>query len=458
MTFSVLYHTKSKYVILVAEKLVAHFEKSSEGKTHKNLIKLNILTIMKKLSMVHFFVLFVLFGTATLVAQQLHTHSNAASINNEADSFSGWGGSATESSVSSEAYSGSYSIKLESPNNGWNYAGYSFSTTPDEQYVVSLYAKSASSSNPGIYWGGVVENQSVPITSTSWTLYTKTVTANGSTININIYPGTPALAGDSVFIDHVSIVPVSGSDTLDPTAPTLSSTAQTSTTADLSWIGATDNVGVTGYKVYRDGNLEATLGNVSIHQVTGLTASTTYSFTIRAVDAAANESPLSNTVSVTTNAGSGGGTVDPVWSESGSVASYTGDVAIGASNVPSGYKLAVEGKIRTREIRVDQDTWPDYVFDKDYDLPSLEEIKRHIDEKGHLPNIPSAQEVKENGVELGEMNRLLLEKIEELTIYLLDQRAEILDLKRTNQNLSEQLYEIEDYVIKNIKTNDFIQK
>lgn len=254
------------------------------------------------------------------------------------------------------------------------------------------------------------------------------MTANGSTININVYPGTPALAGESVYIDHVSIVPVSGGDTQAPTVPTLLSTGRTSTTADLSWSGATDNVGVTGYKVFKDGTLEATLGNVSAHQVTGLTVSTTYSFTVRAVDAAANESPLSNAVSVTTDAGSGG-TGESVWTESGSVASYTGGVAVGTTTVPSGYKLAVEGKIRTREIRVDQDNWPDYVFKDDYNLPSLEEIQRHIKEKGHLPNIPSARDVEANGVELGEMNRLLLEKIEELTLYVIEQQKAILILQ-----------------------------
>lgn len=111
---------------------------------------------MKNINRVYFFVLFALFGMIRLVAQQLHTHSNAVSIDNEANSLSGWGGSATESSVGTESYSGGYSIKIESPNNGWNYTAYSFATTPNEQYVVSLYAKSASSSNPGIYWGGEV--------------------------------------------------------------------------------------------------------------------------------------------------------------------------------------------------------------------------------------------------------------------------------------------------------------
>lgn len=118
-----------------------------------------------------------------------------------------------------------------------------------------------------------------------------------------------------------------------------------------------------------------------------------------------------------------------VWSESGSTASYTGEVAIGTSTVPSGYKLAVDGHIRAREIRVDQDTWPDYVFQKGYQLLTLKEVQQYIHQKGHLPNMPSAQEVKANGVELGEMNRLLLEKIEEMTLYIIDQQQQINQLR-----------------------------
>ena len=220
---------------------------------------------------------------------------------------------------------------------------------------------------------------------------------------------------------------VSGStDTQSPSTPTLSSTSQTDTTVDLSWNAATDNIGVTGYKIFKDGNLEATLGNVNTYQVTGLTASTAYSFTVTALDASGNESAPSSAVSVTTDSTSGGGgSGGSVWSESNSVASYSGNVAIGTNAVPSGYKLAVDGHIRTREIRVDQDVWPDYVFKEGYDLPTLEEIQKHIDEKGHLPNVPSAKEVHANGVELGEMDRLLLEKIEELTLLLINEAKRI---------------------------------
>ena len=95
-----------------------------------------------------------------------------------------------------------------------------------------------------------------------------------------------------------------------------------------------------------------------------------------------------------------------------------GGVSIGSGN-PGSYKLAVKGKIRAEEIKVETG-WADYVFKEGYDLPTLEEVEKHIQEKGHLINIPSAKEVKENGVQLGEMNKLLLEKIEELTLYVIE--------------------------------------
>ncbi len=356
-------------------------------------------------------------------AQELHTHSNAASISNEANSTTGWGGSATRTVSTTETYSGSYSIKLEAPNTGWNYAGYSFSTTASQEYLITIYAKSDTTDDPRIYYtGDLVSTSSTQITDTNWALYSKTVEATGTQINVNVYPGTPATNGGAIYIDHISITPVNGADTQAPIAPTLQSNGQSQTTVDLSWSGATDNVGVTGYNIYRDGNLEAN-PNSSPHTVTGLTAGTSYSFTVTALDAAGNESVASNAVSVTTDSSSGGGT--SVWSESGSTASYTGEVAIGTSSVPTGYKLAVDGHIRTREIRVDQDTWPDYVFEENYNLLSLEEIQEYINKHGHLPNMPSAMEVKTNGVELGAMDRLLLQKIEELTLYILDQQEQI---------------------------------
>lgn len=219
-----------------------------------------------------------------------------------------------------------------------------------------------------------------------------------------------------------------GGDTQSPTAPTLLSTGQTDTTVDLSWTGATDDTAVTAYKIYKDGTLEATLGSVSTYQVTGLTAGTTYNFTVTALDAAGNESPVSNAVSVTTNGSSGGG--GTIWNEANSVASYAGNVAVGTATVPSGYQMAIDGKLITEEVKVQlSGAWPDYVFAEDYTLPTLEEVEKHIQEKGRLINIPSADEVDANGIELGEMNKLLLEKIEEQMLYILDQEKKIKGLQ-----------------------------
>lgn len=109
---------------------------------------------------------------------------------------------------------------------------------------------------------------------------------------------------------------------------------------------------------------------------------------------------------------------------------YTaGNVGIGTTNI-DGWQLAVGGKIRAQEIKVETG-WADYVFLNDYKLPTLQEVEQHIQEKGHLINIPSSAQVEANGIELGEMNKLLLEKIEELTLYILQQekRIQILEQK-----------------------------
>lgn len=88
----------------------------------------------------------------------------------------------------------------------------------------------------------------------------------------------------------------------------------------------------------------------------------------------------------------------------------------------SGYGLFVKGGILAEEVRVSlKSTWADYVFSKDYKLPTLEEVETQIKEKGHLCNVPSAKEIKENGIELGEMSKIQQEKIEELTLYLIEQ-------------------------------------
>ena len=93
---------------------------------------------------------------------------------------------------------------------------------------------------------------------------------------------------------------------------------------------------------------------------------------------------------------------------------------IGIGTLAPTEKLAVNGKIRAKEIKVENRNWPDFVFTKTYILTTLEETEAHIKANGHLPGIPSAEEVKVNGVDLGDMNAKLLQKIEELTLHLIE--------------------------------------
>ncbi|SMC75235.1 hypothetical protein [Pedobacter africanus] len=112
-----------------------------------------------------------------------------------------------------------------------------------------------------------------------------------------------------------------------------------------------------------------------------------------------------------------------------------GNLGIGI-NSPSD-KLAVNGNIRAKEIKVETANWPDYVFAKDYQLPTLQETERHIKDKGHLPGIPSAAEVSANGVDLGAMNAKLLQKIEELTLHLIRLEKENQEVKNQVKRLLE---------------------
>lgn len=97
-----------------------------------------------------------------------------------------------------------------------------------------------------------------------------------------------------------------------------------------------------------------------------------------------------------------------------------GNVRIGAGTASPTKTLEVNGTIRSKEVLVEVANWSDFVFDKDYDLRTLKEVESYIKENGHLPDVPSAEEVKAYGVEVGEMNAILLQKIEELTLYIIE--------------------------------------
>ncbi len=111
-------------------------------------------------------------------------------------------------------------------------------------------------------------------------------------------------------------------------------------------------------------------------------------------------------------------------------------------NDNSGNKLVQlenNGLFRTRRIKVDSVVWADYVFNNDYKLLTLSEIEHYINKYGHLPNIPSAKKIEEDGLDIAEMQKLQMEKIEELTLHLIEMNKEITSIKSENQKLKQDL-------------------
>ena len=112
-----------------------------------------------------------------------------------------------------------------------------------------------------------------------------------------------------------------------------------------------------------------------------------------------------------------------------------GNIGIGTSNPTS--KLAVNGKINCKEVEVTLTGWSDFVFADNYQLRTLNEVETFINKNNHLPDVPSEKEVLEDGIRVGEMNSILLQKIEELTLYLID-------IKKENEEMKGQIEELMD--------------
>jgi hypothetical protein len=102
---------------------------------------------------------------------------------------------------------------------------------------------------------------------------------------------------------------------------------------------------------------------------------------------------------------------------------------MGIGTVNSLYKFSVNGTIRSTEVIV-ENGWADYVFDKKYKLKPLEDVEKFIEQNRHLPGIPSAAEIEKNGLKLGDTQKKMMEKIEELTLYIIAINKEIVELKK----------------------------
>ncbi len=481
-----------------------------------------------------FLFLTLLFLSTKMWAQNAHTHSNAASIDNETNQITGWSGGAVITSDATESQIGSFSIRAVSTASNGRTLTYTYNAQIGQQYTISIWAKAGPQvSNPAApafaVWSGMTGYSTTPIQGTDWAEYVFNVTATSTSPIIRIYTSnmaTSSTAGNTIFIDNVSILAL---DTEPPSAvTTLAASGTTTMGTELSWSASTDNIGVTGYRIFQNGTQVGNTAGTS-YTVNGLSENTSYTFTVLAVDAAGNISAAGNTMNVTTtlandseppsavttlaaagttttgtelswsastdnigvtgyrvfqngtqigntagtsytadgltentsytftvlafdaagNVSAAGNTINVTTQESGTgTVDYTSENAnlptvdwqannlfaaqkmgIGTTDT-QGYALAVAGDVVAESIKVALQTdWPDFVFEKDYTLPSLEEVEQQIMEKGHLLNLPSANEVKANGIDLGDMNALLLQKIEELTLYLIQQDKKIRELE-----------------------------
>lgn len=125
---------------------------------------------------------------------------------------------------------------------------------------------------------------------------------------------------------------------------------------------------------------------------------------------------------VNPNGLSGGGTA---FFNGGGISYFGSNVGIGTYN-PGNYQLAVAGNVHAQAVNVDMTGWSDFVFEPSYKLTSLADVKNYIDQNHHLPDVPSEEQVKKDGIDFGQMNSKLLKKIEELTLYLIDQNKYML--------------------------------
>lgn len=113
---------------------------------------------------------------------------------------------------------------------------------------------------------------------------------------------------------------------------------------------------------------------------------------------------------------------------------FSGKIGIGTST-PGNYHLSVKGRIRSQSIKIEPGSWADYVLYDTYKLPALSEVENFIKSNRHLPDMPSEAEVKKDGIDVGEMNVLLLKKIEELTLYMIEKNKEVSELKNRVKKL-----------------------
>ena len=403
-------------------------------------------------------VIIMLLTSSTFVfSQNLFTHSNAASPGNESNAVTGFTNTSGVllSATNTEAFTGSYSIKLETSLTNDRSVDYYFSAVVGEEYQIKIWAKQGAQSNDPAFagWTGLSGFSTTVIGTATWTEYSWALTATSTNPKIRIFSGSSngGAIGDVVYIDNISIV-----STTSPTITTHYGIGSGSQGNYNTFFGTYTGVATSGSSntlIGAESGRNTTTGNENtfLGRHSGFTNITGSGNVFIGNKAGYNETS-SNKLYIDNS-----DTTTPL---------LYGDfnsnqLGINTTTVPIGYALAVKGKVIAEKIKVQVYPWADYVFEEDYKLPTLEEVAMHIKEKGHLENIPSAEEVDKEGIYVGEMQAKLLRKIEELTLYTIAQEEKLKNqqekledinlLKEENKTLQERLAVIEQLLNKSAK-------
>ena len=209
-------------------------------------------------------------------------------------------------------------------------------------------------------------------------------------------------------------------------------------------ISGTENgyrVGIRANTYISDANFTGTLATQyalwvrsGIHGASAGTVNNSYGMYVESLKSA-GASTINNLYGIYMKGTGSGTTIGNYWAmyqvDTDAKNYFAGRTGIGTETIPTGYDLAVDGKIISEEVRVLlSSAWPDYVFAPEYQRTSLADTEKFIQANHHLPGIPSAAKVADEGIALGKMDAKLLEKIEELYLHVIDQQKEIDDLKK----------------------------
>lgn len=260
------------------------------------------------------------------------------------------------------------------------------------------------------------------------TIYYFSILASDAANNVSI-------ESDSILVTTLMPEP----DTIPPSIPVnLSASGITQTGLTLTWDPSVDNSSVSHYIIWQDSLIIDSFHVGISYNVTGLSPQTSYSYFIQSVDLSSNTSLPSDTIIVTTvvtgqiveynDTNANLPTIN--WQANNFYAAGYAGIGTAAN---TNFRLSVDGAIRAKEVIVESG-WSDFVFEPGYDLITLHEVEKFISENGHLPNIPSAAEVQSEGIGLSKANTLLLQKIEELTLYLITIEKRLTKLENLNRH------------------------